>query len=895
MNQQFQGWQVVADKLLELVQQQDPGTNPSPWLNQGQCASVRALAKRLSDNGVILADEVGMGKTRIAVAVIRAVVAAGGRVAVLVPPVLGYQWQEELTRGEVKAAPLLRSLWQYISAWDSEQVAEQKPWFAESVVMVSHGFSNWRLGQDSAAWRWALLPEVYAHWRKKTQGRFPRGYFQEEALNYPWAEYASIKKAAASICNSIPADSQYSLYQQMDALISRTPWPGALDASEYKRYELLRPCLEETVGLGLGHFDLVVIDEAHKSRNDDSGLSGLLGRLIQASPAARRFAMTATPVELDVSQWQQILRRIELKPEQLQVVESVVTAYDHAVQAVRASPTDGAVRAVYATAAASFQAALSPFVLRRDKREDQAVQQFVKATQLSHDAYRQERDIAIDVATLDPAWQQAVCAAEALSVVTVGLRDSQNEQLKRLRLTMSNGHGLAAVIDSPSYVAEQDSEADELAENQPAAAGKASLSPAEFKRLQRAQWWSTVMQQPFVDKNGDEVLFNHPATLAAVAVIEEVSERGEKVLIFGRFTRPLTCLVQLLNARAMLRALAAGQSWPQAKVHGEVYGGAIKSDWPAVRAAHQQLQSNLCLDELDATLAEQYRELQKRRKSQRNDLPGLLEEGFHQGQFESRVRSLYGAFCTVLANAKEGEDDAHVLALVSRALTEQLGESVQLQSPERYAKAFADLMQALCERNEGDEDGDGQLDEQEAERLWPHLQQRLNDEYGSSQGTFARLMYGGTSQHSRRMMQLAFNRPHSSIKALVAQSMVGREGLNLHEACKTVILLHPEWNPGVVEQQIGRVDRVGSFWQQELARVIESGDLLADIPRIDVRPVIFQGTYDEYNWQVLRTRWADLRAQLHGIVVTQGNMDDPQMQAYLDEIAQAAPSFSPVV
>jgi hypothetical protein len=108
-------------------------------------------------------------------------------------------------------------------------------------------------------------------------------------------------------------------------------------------------------------------------------------------------------------------------------------------------------------------------------------------------------------------------------------------------------------------------------------------------------------------------------------------------------------------------------------------------------------------------------------------------------------------------------------------------------------------------------------------------------------------------------------------------------------------LLHPEWNPGVVEQQIGRIDRVGSFWQQELARLIESGGVLADIPRIVVRPVIFQGTYDEYNWQVLRTRWADLRAQLHGIVVTQGNTDDPVMQAYLDEIAQAAPSFSPGV
>lgn len=92
----------------------------------------------------------------------------------------------------------------------------------------------------------------------------------------------------------------------------------------------------------------------------------------------------------------------------------------------------------------------------------------------------------------------------------------------------------------------------------------------------------------------------------------------------------------------------------------------------------------------------------------------------------------------------------------------------------------------------------------------------------------------------------------------------------------------------MVEQQIGRVDRVGSFWQQKLASAIESN---GEIPRIVVRPVIFQGTYDEYNWQVLRTRWANLRAQLHGTVVTQINSDDPEMQAYLNEIAAAAPRF----
>jgi len=81
-------------------------------------------------------------------------------------------------------------------------------------------------------------------------------------------------------------------------------------------------------------------------------------------------------------------------------------------------------------------------------------------------------------------------------------------------------------------------------------------------------------------------------------------------------------------------------------------------------------------------------------------------------------------------------------------------------------------------------------------------------------------MYGGTKPESRRMIQLAFNRSKSFPKVLVAQSMVGREGLNLHKACRTVVLLHPEWNPGVTEQQIGRIDRVGSEWEVQLEKLL---------------------------------------------------------------------------
>jgi hypothetical protein len=143
-------------------------------------------------------------------------------------------------------------------------------------------------------------------------------------------------------------------------------------------------------------------------------------------------------------------------------------------------------------------------------------------------------------------------------------------------------------------------------------------------------------------------------------------------------------------------------------------------------------------------------------------------------------------------------------------------------------------------------------------------------------------------------LQLAFNRTHSHPKVLVAQSVVGREGLNLHEACRTVVLLHPEWNPGVVEQQIGRVDRIGSLWQSKLEEAIEKKIVAADVPRIEIRPVIFQGTYDEKNWKILRNRWDDLRAQLHGIVISSRIAESYQnAELLIEEINKEAPNFSP--
>jgi hypothetical protein len=69
---------------------------------------------------------------------------------------------------------------------------------------------------------------------------------------------------------------------------------------------------------------------------------------------------------------------------------------------------------------------------------------------------------------------------------------------------------------------------------------------------------------------------------------------------------------------------------------------------------------------------------------------------------------------------------------------------------------------------------------------------------------------GGLAGISRRPSQAR----RISLGASRPEVRVGREGLNLHESCRIVVQFHAEWNPAVIEQQIGRVDRKGSRCEQ---------------------------------------------------------------------------------
>ena len=798
MSQNYQGWDTVAKALIECAGEQERlaqnKSESATRLNAGQRASLCAIAERIPSNGVIVADEVGMGKTRIAVEVAGAVVRCGGRVAILVPPGLGYQWLTELREGGVESPEILRGLGAYFAAWKGPP----EPWLQNSVVMLSHAFTNWRLGENAAHWRWALLPEVYARWRSTTRARLPYGYHRS-VLTQQVVINTEIRTVAKSIARAVPDAAANKAHRLLDRLLEEVDWPQTLCSDKYSKRGPLRVWLERVVGLGLGLFDLVIIDEAHKSRSADSCLSSLTENVIASSANARRLALTATPVELDMAQWQHTLSRIGLTQAALSPINIAITEYASAVRRVQRSWLSSEdARRNYKLKAEQFQQTLSPYLLRRDKREDPGVQRFAAYTGQRFSEYRMERGILVETASLSLDWRQAVCAAEALSVV---VRQAEDPVAKRLRLTLGNGHGIAALLDQIKSEERETPPGDVVAE-----------TAADLKRQERAKWWLDAAGRAFL--NAGDSLFDHPAIGAAVRAIEEATVTGEKVLVFGRFTRPLRALVDLLNAREMLRRVRANQSWPQSKVHGDRNGDSATSEWPAVRAAFRQLEAEMGgtpLDEseFDTKLAIRYeRDQRPRQRERRRDLLPLIEQGLREVKSSQRIRAVFTAFKRAAEDRAPREaTDRHPLALVGRAIAELLGRDPSGEdSPSDYGRVFCELIEASSDRD--DSDHDQELDADEADALWDRSKDRLNEEYNRPQGGFARLMYGDTSQESRRMIQLAFNRQNSFPKVLVAQSIVGREGLNLHKACRIVLMLHPEWNPGVVEQQIGRVDLI---------------------------------------------------------------------------------------
>lgn len=111
---------------------------------------------------------------------------------------------------------------------------------------------------------------------------------------------------------------------------------------------------------------------------------------------------------------------------------------------------------------------------------------------------------------------------------------------------------------------------------------------------------------------------------------------------------------------------------------------------------------------------------------------------------------------------------------------------------------------------------------------------------------FVAIVKGG-DQKSRERVFAGFNTP--LLPEVLVCTSVGSEGIDLHRHCRHVVHYDLAWNPAVLEQRTGRIDRIGSktFRERKLSSEGRQVFLEVGIP-------FLAGTYDERMYEELRQR-----------------------------------------
>jgi hypothetical protein len=109
------------------------------------------------------------------------------------------------------------------------------------------------------------------------------------------------------------------------------------------------------------------------------------------------------------------------------------------------------------------------------------------------------------------------------------------------------------------------------------------------------------------------------------------------------------------------------------------------------------------------------------------------------------------------------------------------------------------------------------------------------------------LVKGDTDNEVRERVFAGFNTP--LLPEILICTSVGQEGIDLHRHCRHVVHYDLAWNPAVLEQRTGRVDRIGSKTFRE--RALEAGPTG---PFLEIGVPFLAGTYDERMYEELRLR-----------------------------------------
>ncbi|MEW6078390.1 MAG: helicase-related protein [Thermodesulfobacteriota bacterium] len=926
-------WDNVASHLEVVIASMSASGKGKPCFGQEHAA--RAIVKRLRDGGTILADEVGLGKTRVALAIMDAVMRAGGAVAAVVPPGLVYQWEFESKEFSdsinsvapdtcaLKKAKKLRSYWGIYDDVDTYPLVNQKngDW-----LLVSHnfGFLN-RVQSNTELWKFelpilvrsliALSNEEHGNsiWIKYLSNVF------DERSNRSWKTKIEkeekwnnqVKKAAEYLVkkyNSLSSHTQ-NFVNEMAPPIKRDGSPLDNAAEPFQQNGYGRKPLHELIGHILGKVDLLIIDEAHKSREEQSEdsdsngrvmkrLSTLLEEIIQPrNSTSRRLCLTATPVELGASQWKDLLQRAKIN----EVEKDCLVKFEECLKKANMAPDDPQAIDQLEITAKDFEASLRPVMVRRRRINQKEHKDLLISEETAH-PHRFMNTLSVDINDLNEPWKKAVLALEGMSLAAAGTKVNNGAKIVRYRYA-------SGMLDLSAGTAEQDMVAN-------------NIPGPKLSKENRVRFWHKLALSHVINHDGRWDSTSHPRVQKTADFIEATLREypDEKFLVFGTFTKPMQGLVKELNARYVIRQLVSGKPTLSMRVSDDALWNTYqrldnRNDMLGFSDTHLRFKNKEDLINKLKEAEKEYLNLQERLARWFDEdellkkLPGdscLKSMKDDESSGKNLKSVLHQLRADLLEELLEGTSNRRNIFSFNENDTE-LDDDSRNNLTKRIIEIWSDYIQGAYDQNLSSDiqkstewDGDKEFREVDAlgDHITPyHLLSAMEidttERTTVQRGGFCRLMDGSMAMSTRRIVQERFNRKGAMPKVLVAQSLVGREGLNLHRACRRVVLFHPEWNPAIVEQEIGRVDRIRSLWN-EMAIEWKNNDKNPETyPKIECTFVVFKGTYDEWQFRTLESRRRSLEAQLFGALL------DEEALARLGEgerlkIAKAAPDFDPV-
>ena len=857
------------NQVIEEINEAKPGENEG--LIYGQEEAARAIIDRILDqNGAILADEVGLGKTRVALLIMEAVLRAGGTASAVIPRNIMPQWETEvkdfaldMKNSKIEKNVINLSVFNDVLKRGLDYPVNTNNNDKCCWTLISHDFGL-IAPQAKKLHKYDFFG--YMAYKRSSNNKSPgwKKYkrFLEENENIEQIE------RSVEFLNQNDTDNGNFLKNIECPLKSR-----AKDGKYEK--EILQTFIKNTnetatarkmLGKLIGSIDFLVIDEAHKSKNEKTRLTTLVERMLNSNES-KRLCLTATPVDMSIDNWIPLLDRCGNKLSDDE--KGVLKNFSDCLNDANTYPENPEIIDKLIKISKRFTDCLNKYVVRRQRCNQKEYQNIIKYIDnvASAHPHRNIEPLYVDVSA-NRYWKKAIVCLEGASLSAKGSDAQSVEKLLRYRYPK----GLMDVLDE--Y------------------ASKEITQDMSSKEKRRIFWERKAFQLTHED---GQTLQDHPKIVQTIKLIKEILKNhpNEKILIFGTYNDPLKALNNALNAEYFVDRLEKGlilqnDISKNLQLQDEYYK-TYKKIFPV--GSYSLNKASFVGRAIE--LHNKYENLQERLRTlmDKENLVDILDFQKERTQtkkidfsFEKIRKSNESLYKNIIEQIRKD--------VLNKLLDEE--KIVLLENRDYIMQLCREMAQMyLRDIKEANADGTSIDDDEITDKdIENYLK---NEEESAMLSRFSRFMHGDTKWDTRRRVQRMFNTANSMPKILIAQSLVGREGLNLHKCCRHVILFHPEWNPGVVEQEIGRVDRIESLWNKLALEWIEKNKAnpnTEQFPLINVYYIIFQGTYDQHQFNVLESRSKQMNAQLFGTLL-ENSAFEKVPEEIKEELVKAAPNFDP--